>query len=178
MSIWTRILIVRGYRARRAGRLEAAHQHFSDAVAASRQRGSPLTLVRSLKGLGQIERDLGLGDEALPLYEEAVEICRRESDALRLAHTVRHLGDIHQDAGRVTQAESCYQEALVIYRDHRGTAPLDLANALRPFAILQETLGKPDQAIELWTEARNLYARLNLQDGVAESSEHLARLGA
>jgi tetratricopeptide (TPR) repeat protein len=178
MSIWTWILIARGYRARRAGRLDAAHQHFSAAVACSRQRGSASSLARSLKGWGQIERDLGRGDEALPLYEEAVEICRREGDALLLAHTVRHLGDIHQDAGRVNEAEPCYQEALLLYRDHRGTAPLDLANALRPFAILSEALGRPDQAIELWTEARTLYATLNLKEGVAESSAHLARLGA
>ena len=76
------------------------------------------------------------------------------------------------------KAEPCYQEALLLYRDHPGTAPLDLANALRPFAILSEALGKPEQAIQLWTEARTLYAALNLKAGVDESSEHLARLGA
>jgi tetratricopeptide (TPR) repeat protein len=91
---------------------------------------------------------------------------------------VRHLGDIHQDAGRPELAEPCYREALAIYRSHHRTGPLELANALRPFAILQETLGKPEQAIDLWTEARDLYARLSLQTGVDESSEHLAKLGA
>jgi tetratricopeptide (TPR) repeat protein len=135
-------------------------------------------LVRALEGLGQIERDLGCGHAALPLYEEAVRICRHNGDALRLAHTIRHLGDIHQDAGRAELAEPCYREALAIYRRDRRTAPLDLANAVRPFAILQETLGKSEQAIDLWTEARDIYAGLKLQAGVDESREHLARLTA
>lgn len=178
MSIRAWVLIARGYRARRAGQLSAAHRHFCDAVAASRRRKSVSALVRALKGLGQIERDLGRGDAALPLYEEAVEICRLKGDALQLAHTIRHLGDIHHDAGRVALAEPCYEEALTIYRSHGNAAPLDLANALRPFAILQETLGRPQQAILLWSEARALYATLNLREGVAESSEHLGRLGA
>lgn len=178
MALWAWVHIARGYRARRAGRSADAHRHFAQAVAGSRRAGRSSALVRALKGLGQIERDLGRGDAALPLYEEAVRICRGEGDVLRLAHTVRHLGDIHQDAGRPELAEPCYREALAIYRRDRRTAPLDLTNAVRPFAILQETLGRSDQAIDLWTEARDLYARLNLQAGVDESREHLARLKA
>jgi tetratricopeptide (TPR) repeat protein len=157
---------------------EDAHRHFTQAVAVGRRTGSSPALVRALKGLGQIERDLGRGDCGLPLYEEAIRICRSEGAALRLAHTVRHLDDIHQDAGRSELAEPCYREALAIYRSHGQTTPLDLANTLRPFAILQETLGQPEQAIDLWTEARDLYARLNLREGVAESTDHLSRLGA
>jgi tetratricopeptide (TPR) repeat protein len=178
MTLWAWVLIARGYRARRAWRLPDAHRHFTQAVAVSRRSGSSPALVRALKGLGQIERDLGRGDAALPLYEEAVRICRVEGDALRLAHTVRHLGDIHQDAGRRDVAGPCYEEALAIYRSHGRTAPLDLANAIRPLAILHETLGQPKQAIDLWTEARALYARLNVREGVDESSEHLSKLGA
>lgn len=178
MTLLAWLLIARGYRARRAGRSADARRHFAQAVAASRRASSSTGLVRSLKGLGQIERDLGRGDAALPLYEEAVRICRDAGDALRLAHTIRHLGDIHQDEARFELAEPCYREALAIYRSHHRTAPLDLANAVRPFAILHETLGRPEQAIDLWTEARDLYVSMNLQAGVAESSDHLARLSA
>lgn len=45
-------------------------------------------------------------------------------------------------------------------------------------AILQEALGRPSEAVALWTEARDLYARMNLQAGVAESTEHLSKLKA
>jgi tetratricopeptide (TPR) repeat protein len=164
-------------RARRDGRVLDAHRDFLEAVALARQTCAVKDLVQALKGLGQIERDRGHGDAARPLYEEAVAICRGEDDPLRLAHTVRHLGDIYQDAGRPDLAEPCYREALVIYRSHPKTAPLDLANTIRPFAILQESQGRSTQAIGLWTEARGLYGALNVREGVAESTEHLARLG-
>ena len=85
-------------------------------------------LVQASSALGQIERDLGRGDAARPLYEEAVAICREEGDPLLLAHTIRHLGDIHRNIGRcLTEAEPCYQEALPLYRS-QPTNPPDLAN--------------------------------------------------
>ncbi len=163
-------------RARRENRLADAHRDLVAAVAHCRQIGKQRELVQSLKGLGQIERDLGRGDAARPLYEEAVAICREEDDALTLAHTVRHLGDIHQDAGRVELAEPCYHEALTIYRSHKETPPLDLANAIRPLAILKGHAGEVEEAIRLWKEARDLYAAANVREGVAESSAQLARL--
>jgi len=134
-------------------------------------------LIHELKRLAQIERGLGHGDAARALYEEAVAISRKEGDALLLAHTVRHLGDIHQDAGRMELAEPCYQEALALYRGHDGTAPLDLANAIRPLAMLKHDTGEVEEARRLWEEARELYVAVNVREGVAESSERLARLG-
>src|SRR5438552_13362449 len=86
--------------ARREQRLADAQRDLIEAVALCRQTGVRRDLVPALKGLGQIERDLGRGEAARPLYEEAVALCRQEGDALALAHTVRHLGEIHQDAGQ------------------------------------------------------------------------------
>jgi tetratricopeptide (TPR) repeat protein len=169
-------LMQQATRARREGRLQDAHRDFAEAVALCRQSDRPRDLVQALKGLGQIDRDLGHGDAAQPLYEEAVAICRQVNDPLQLAHTVRHLGDIHQDAGRLDRAEPCYREAMALYRGHRQTAPLDLANTLRPLAILEERLGETKEAIALWTEARDLYSVVNVQQGVAESAAHLRRL--
>jgi tetratricopeptide (TPR) repeat protein len=164
-------------RAGGSGRLLDAHRDFLEAVTLSRQADAPHDVVQALKGLGQIERDLGRGEAARPLYEEAVALCRLEDNPLQLAHTVRHLGDIHQEAGRLDLAEPCYREALTIYQGDRRTAPLDLANTLRPFALLHESQGQTKPAIELWTKARDLYAAVNVQAGVDESAEHLTRLG-
>ncbi len=163
-------------RARRENRPADAHRDWADAVVLCRQAGVQRELVRALKGLGQIERDLGRGDAARPLYEEAVAICREEGAPLALAHTVRHLGDIHQDAGRAELAEPCYHEALALYRRHKKPPPLDLANALRPLAILKEDAGEVEEARRLWEEARDLYAAANVREGVAESAARLARL--
>ena len=153
-----------------------AYRLYADAVRRSREAGLPRELIQALKGLGQIERDLKNGEAALPHYEEAVSLCRQQGDALLLAHTVRHVGDIHQDAGRDQLAETCYQEALSIYRNHAQTNPLDLANAVRPLALLKENAGEVDEAKNLWAEARDLYAASNVPQGVAECSRRFTRL--
>ncbi len=166
-----------GPRSQRAqDRMADAHRNLVEAVALCRQAGVGHELIQALKRLGQIERDLGHSDAARAFYEEAVAICREDGDPLTLAHTVRHLGDIHQDAGRAKLAETCYHEALAIYRGHEQTHPLDLANAIRPLAILEESRGQSEEACRLWEEARDLYAAVNVQEGVAESSARLARL--
>ena len=152
-----------------------AHRLYAEALIRSRQNGWQRELIRALKGLGQIERDQGHADEALELYEEAVTICRVEGDALLLAHTVRHVGDIHQDAGRLHRAEPAYQEALTIYRSHPSTALLDLANTIRALAELKEKAGEVEDAVRLWTEARQLYEAVNVSQGVAEAAHRLAR---
>ena len=64
-----------------------------------------------------------------------------------------------------------YREALAIYRRNERTPPLDLANALRGFALLK---GRSAEANALWQEARDLYAAVGVEAGVAESSGRLA----
>jgi len=153
-----------------------AHRLYAEAIERCRQAGKNRELIRALKGLGQIERDLENGAAALALYEEAVALCRKEGDAQMLAHTVRHVGDIHREGGRDDLAEPCYNEALSIYRGDNETPPLDLANTIRPFALLKENAGKVEQAKRLWSEAGDLYAVAKVAQGVAESSRRLARL--
>jgi tetratricopeptide (TPR) repeat protein len=153
-----------------------AQRLFEKAVEESRKQGSPQKLIQALKGVGQIARDLRANDLALRLYQEAVALCRNENDALLLAHTVRHVGDIHQDMKRDDLAAPCYEEALGIYRSHRETSKLDLANAVRPFALLKENAGAIDEAKQMWAEARDLYAAASVPEGVKECSRRLALL--
>jgi len=153
-----------------------AHRLYADAVERCRQNGPRCELIKALKGLGQIERDLNNSEAALLHYEEAVALCREEGDALLLAHTVRHVGDIHQDAGRDDLAEPCYVEALSIYRNNTETSPLDLANTIRPFALLKENTGQVDEARRLWAEAKDLYTTSNVPEGVVECSRRLRLL--
>lgn len=169
-------LVARADRARAEDRLTDAHRDLSEAVALCREVGTGQDLALALQKLAQIERDMGHGDRAQPLQTEAVALWRDTDQPLRLAHAVRHLGDIHQDAGRIEQAEPCYDEALALYRADPQTRPLDLANAIRPLAILKERTGDDALAISLWREAGNLYATVDIAQGVAESQAGLARL--
>jgi tetratricopeptide (TPR) repeat protein len=173
-------LIDDGYRARREDRSADARRHFSEAVALARQHSNKSSpnllpdLVGALKGLAQIERDEGHPDAAGPLYQEAIQICRGLDDPLLLAHTVRHLGDVLQDVGHLAEAEACYDEALELYRAHPAPPTLDLANAVRPLAILKESTGELDVARRLWEEARSLYELAGVRAGVDESTTRLA----
>jgi tetratricopeptide (TPR) repeat protein len=127
--------------------------------------------------MGQMGRRLGIRPLARLPYQAAVALCRAEGDPLLLAHTVRHLGDVHQDAGRIALAEPCYREALRLYRGNPATRALDLANALRPLAILVDGAGDAEEARRLFAEARDLYAAARVDEGVADCDHHLARLG-
>ena len=166
----------RGLHARRAGRSADARREFGAAADLARRCGSKRLLVPALKGVAQIERDTGNPAAAVPLYEEAVSDCRAIGDRVLLAHTLRHLGDVQQDLDRFALAEACYREALALYRASDSTRPLDLANAVRPFALLKERAGQHTEARELWTEAQRLYTSVNARAGVEECTSHLQKL--
>jgi tetratricopeptide (TPR) repeat protein len=169
-------LIKQGYQARRERRADEARHCFAEAVDLCREGNDRVLLAQALTGLGQIERDLHHGDTALKSYEEAADLYRTVDEPLRLAHTVRHVGDILQENGQFQPALPCYGEALEIYRRHKETPPLDLANALRGFALLKGELGNPQEAKQLWQEAKNLYALVEVQAGVDESEAQIHRL--
>jgi len=125
---------------------------------------------------GRRARREGRFDEALSFYTRAAVEYRTSGDSLRLAHTVRHAGDIHRQAGRPELAEPFHREALALYRRHPDPPRLDLANAIRPLAILEERAGRVDEARALWTEARELYEACGVAEGAVESSRRLAAL--
>jgi tetratricopeptide (TPR) repeat protein len=135
-----------------------------------------MTDAAELVEAGRRARREGRLEEALSSYERAAAVYRTGRDPLRLAHTVRHVGDIHRQAGRPEIAEPFHREALAIYRSHPSPPPLEVANAIRPLAILEERAGRTDEALRLWAEARELYEASGVTEGAAESARHLAAL--
>jgi tetratricopeptide (TPR) repeat protein len=115
-------------------------------------------------------------DASILKYKLAVEGLRTIDEPLRLAHAVRHLGDAYYYAGQKSLAEPCYVEALSIYREREDRRPLDLANAIRSFAVLKDELGASEESQRLWQEAHDLYQAVNVTAGVAESAARLALL--
>jgi len=168
-------LLTQGYQARRDHRLADARALFAEAVDLSRAAG-PVILARSLTALAQVERDLNNLDAALALYQQAAALYRALSDPLKLAHTVRHAADILRHQNQLDRGATCYIEALDIYRANPQTQPLDLANTLRGFALLKTAAGKNAEAAQLWSEARQLYAEVNVQAGIDEADAQFARL--
>ncbi|HKR64534.1 MAG TPA: hypothetical protein VJZ00_12450 [Thermoanaerobaculia bacterium] len=98
---------------------------------------------------------------------------RESGNTDRLAHAIRHLADMHRRDGELALAEPLYVEALALYRANPATKKLDLANAVRPFAILRGLQGAEEESRQLWTEARDLYAECGIEAGVAEATRRL-----
>ena len=171
-------LINQGYQARREHRLDDARLRFAEAVDLCRESGDHASLAQALTGLGQITKDLHQDGVALKHYEEAVALYRTLDRPLVLAHTVRHVADILLGQEKYLLAANRYEESLQIYRSHEQTYPLDLANAIRGYALLKGDTGHTQEAKQLWLEAKSLYAQLNVQAGVAEADSQIARLEA
>ncbi len=145
-------------------------QHLIEAFALADAAGDPIDLANTLAALEQIERDFGHNDVALQHYEEAVELYRSTEDIQKQAHTIRHLADIYRHERQNNEAAAHYREALDLYRADVQTAPLDLANAIRGFKILRQDAGQREEAKQLWREVRELYAAVNVEAGVREST--------
>jgi tetratricopeptide (TPR) repeat protein len=123
---------------------------------------------------GREERKEHRLSAARAYYAEAAQIYRNEKNPLAYAHTIRHIADMHLDESNYAEAKPLYEEALEIYRSNLDTKLLDLANTVRPYALLNERAGNRDAAMQSWKEARNLYASLRLDVGVDECNAHLA----
>jgi tetratricopeptide (TPR) repeat protein len=177
-AIEAEALFAQAGRLRFEGDAAAARPLLLRAVALAREAGDDALLGRMLARLGQIERDLGDAAAALACYGEAADLARRTGETPVLAHRLRHIGDIHQDAGRLDDAETCYAEALALCRSRDDVAPLDLANLLRPLALLRERQHRAAEAGALWAEARALYEKAGVRAGAEEAADGAGRRSA
>src|SRR5205085_2186479 len=123
--------------------------------------------VHELRRIADRARNEGRFDDARRDYVAAADICRRSANPALLAHTLRHLGDIEREMGRADLAEPHLVEALDIAR-RENVKPLELANTIRPLALVRDDP-------KLWEEAHALYVRANVPPGIAETARQLAR---
>ena len=66
------------------------------------------------------------------------------------------------------------RQALEVVEQQGEEAELDLANTLRGLALVYESTGRADASRLLFEQARALYAKCNVQAGVAECEEKLS----
>jgi tetratricopeptide (TPR) repeat protein len=169
-------LITKAATARREHRLEDAALAYAAAAERSRSNHSMLNLTLALSGQGQIARDQGRLELAQQFYAEALDTAREHDDPLIVAHTARHLGDLYREQRLLKQAEPLLTEAIDLYRANMQTKVLDLANAIRPLALLKTEANDVHAAKALWLETQMLYASIHISAGVAECADQLARL--
>jgi tetratricopeptide (TPR) repeat protein len=124
------------------------------------------TLIAAAKGA----RDGGRLAEAIPLQRRAVALLRGGAPGGH-AHALRHLADMLCEAGAHDEAAPLFEEALAYYT---GSNALDAANALRGAAVNAGRRGDVAAARAHSTRARDLYAALGIEAGVAEATRRLS----
>ncbi len=164
-----------GIVARRKGDLHEAGEHLNKAAAMC---GPDQDYERAitLRELGELARHNHDLSGAQAHYERAVALLRGSADRLKYAHTIRHLGDVHAEQQHWPDAERCFVEALNLYRSHPSPDDLDLANAIRPYALLMTTTGRREEARARWVEAGELYESLGIAAGVEECRRQAEQL--
>jgi tetratricopeptide (TPR) repeat protein len=164
----------RGYQARREGRAADSRAIFFKAVRSAAEEGDRPSLAEALCGLGQAERDIGNLQASRHHYQSAAVLYREIGPPARLAYALRHEADILRALCLPAEAEPLYVEAEGIYRQQGEKAELDLANTLRGLALAYESSGRADASRPLFEQARALYAKCEVQAGVAECEEKLS----
>ena len=139
----------------------------------SRSEDHSANELRELGESARRRRDL---TAALRHYEEASKLLRGSPNQLKFAHTVRHLGDVYVEQADNLRAEPCYIEALGIYRSHPSPPKLDLANAIRAYAVLMTGTGRHYESRPLWIEAAGLYESLGIAEGIEECARHVRQM--
>jgi tetratricopeptide (TPR) repeat protein len=168
-------LFERGYQARREDRLADSRAIFIDAVRKASIEADRPSLAEALCGLAQAERDIGNSEAASHHYANAAVLYRQVGPPARLAYAIRHEADVLREMCHPAEAEPLYLEAAGIYRQLGEKATLDLANTLRGLALVNESAVKMDASKALWQEARELYAKCNVEAGVAECNKKLSQ---
>jgi tetratricopeptide (TPR) repeat protein len=169
-------LLEQGRIAKRERRAEDASGLFREALAECHGNEDGRLVATLYEELAYVDRTLCDLESAERHYRQACEFYRGLGNLLKVAHTIRHAADILREQNRRDESALLYGEALEIYRKHPETEPLDLANAIRGFALLKEDQKDREQAASLWQEAGKLYELTGIDAGVVESRRRIGLL--
>lgn len=171
-------LLEHGRIAKRERRPEEARGLFREALAECDASENQALAAALCEELAYVERNLDDLDSSVQHYRRASELYLGLGNSLKRAHTIRHAADILRKQNKLSESAGAYAEALEIYRSHPETPPLDLANAIRGFALLTEDQGDFELATRLWQEAGKLYELTGIDAGVQESRKRIELLTA
>ncbi len=133
--------------------------------------------IAPLLAKARAARRAGHADVAYANQQAAVALIRAAGDP-RLPSALRHVVEMAVEAGLAAQVLPERAEMIALHRGLRDGEPLDLASAVRVVVVHAEALGDTAAAIGHWTEARDRYAQLGVEGGVAEAEAALARLAS
>lgn len=124
----------------------------------------PLAKAAIMNTIGDVDRQLSLWDEALPLLEESRRIREEQLDKNHpdLATSYHNLGFYHHERGDFTTAKKYYQQALEIRKQLPGKeGKLATAATLHNLAWMLGNEGESAEALQLFQEVLALRRELH-----------------
>jgi tetratricopeptide (TPR) repeat protein len=162
--------------ARNEGHDDEAERLYKEAAEAARAQDT-VGRAEALIGAGQVRRHRGDQAGASMYLSEAITLLRNELATQpecitsTLAYALTHAAELRSELGESAVAGTQIEEAVRLYRAIEPLPTLDLANALRVFAMNNER-----EALAAWTEAQTLYKTISLTAGIDEAQKHLEHL--
>jgi len=130
----------------------------------------------TLSMLANIYFDLGSNKRSLESYQDALTIAELDSEPEQIAHITQHIADVEREIGDLKSSLSHYEKVLAYYRSNMNKYGLNMANAMRGFALLKEKMVDYADAKSLWNEAKSIYEKYKISDGVKECLARLKKL--
>lgn len=120
-------------------------------------------MSKILHNLGKYHWHLGNLDEALSYFQKTLEIQKENFDIFRSAYTHSSLSLIYQQKGEAEKAKAQFEEALTLIQKI-GNLSL-LGDVFINLAVLMDSEGKLDSALEYLHKAEKLYKMAGLPTG-------------
>lgn len=153
------------------GRYDAAKQAFEKQVSIAKELG-PETHSAALSNLASVPFYLGNYQEALLKFQEAVTTLEASGRQLETAHIYNNIGLCYRRIGAPDNALTYYFRALEIYEALDSKE--NVAGVLHNIAVLQQTQGDTQKAIETFRRVLALKAELGVsQFSVAQTYNQL-----
>jgi len=169
-----RLLNTSGQLRRRAGELDVAQRHHSEALAIFEAEGAEHLRAQTIAELGNNALQRGATDEAAALLLDAQATYRRRGDLNGEACVLSSLGLLYQDQGRTTDAEAAYTRCIAIATE-RGD-DIKLAINLGNLGNLHQELGRPVEAEASYRQSLSLHRAQGARQQVGTVLGNMANL--
>jgi serine/threonine protein kinase/Tfp pilus assembly protein PilF len=136
----------------RRGNPQGSLDHLNTALTLAIQLENDEARADVLQAIGVAYKRLDRLDEALRRYEESLQIKRRLGQKRGMAASLGEIAQIQQVKGQMREAEQSYREALGLQREIGDQAGIS-TSLVNLAALINEDLGRPDDALPLLREA-------------------------
>ncbi len=131
--------------------LDDAQRHLEASLAVAERLPSRVPEADTLDQICQLDRERGLGKEALDVCRRAVDLWQAIGKPWEATDSLNDLGLVYRDLGETAKARKAFQQALAIL--DRYPKPGTRATVLNNLALLAEIDGEWGQALSLYHHA-------------------------